>query len=44
MEIKRNGSQPSSKGSSEYFSGAVRIDPLFDAPAPARVFASQESP
>ena len=35
MEIKRNGSQPSAKGSAEYFTGAVRIDPLFEAPAPA---------
>jgi quercetin dioxygenase-like cupin family protein len=40
MEIKRNGSQPSSKGASEYFTGTVRIDPLFDAPAPARVFGA----
>ena len=30
MEIKRNGSQPSSKGSAEYFAGSVRIDPLFE--------------
>ena len=37
MEIKRSGSQPSSKGSAEYFTGAVRIDPLFQAPDPARV-------
>jgi quercetin dioxygenase-like cupin family protein len=37
MEIKRNGSQPSSKGPAEYFTGAVRIDPLFQAPDPARV-------
>ncbi len=37
MEIKRAGSQPSSKGSSDYFTGTVRIDPLFQAPAPARV-------
>ncbi|MBN1136448.1 MAG: cupin domain-containing protein [Anaerolineae bacterium] len=40
MEIKRNGSQPSSTGPAEYFTGAVRIDPLFDAPAPARVFGT----
>ncbi len=33
MDIKRNGSQPSSKGPSEYFIGSVRIAPLFDAPA-----------
>ena len=37
MEIKKSGSQPSTKGSPEYFSGTVRIDPLFQAPAPARV-------
>jgi quercetin dioxygenase-like cupin family protein len=37
MDIKRIGSQPSSKGSSEWFTGAVRIDPLFLAPDPARV-------
>ena len=37
MEIKRNGSQPSSKGAAEYFTGAVRIDPLNRAPEPARV-------
>jgi quercetin dioxygenase-like cupin family protein len=37
MEIKRAGSQPSGKGAVEYFTGAVRIDPLFEAPGPARV-------
>lgn len=36
MDIKRNGSQPSGKGPSEYFTGTVRIDPLFQAPDPAR--------
>jgi quercetin dioxygenase-like cupin family protein len=36
MDIKRNGSQPSSKGPAEYFTGTVRIDPLFQAIAPAR--------
>jgi quercetin dioxygenase-like cupin family protein len=36
MEIKRSGSQPSGKGPAEYFTGTVRIDPLFQAPAPAR--------
>lgn len=36
MDIKRSGSQPSGKGSAEYFTGAVRIDPLFQANAPAR--------
>ncbi len=37
MQIKRSGSQPSGKGSPHYFTGAVWIDPLFEAPAPARV-------
>lgn len=37
MEIKRSGSQPSSRGSSDWFTGTVRVDPLFNAPAPARV-------
>ena len=37
MEIKRGGSQPSRKGPSEYFTGTVRVDPLFQAPDPARV-------
>jgi quercetin dioxygenase-like cupin family protein len=37
MDIKRIGSQASDKGSSEWFTGTVRIDPLFQAPAPAHV-------
>lgn len=37
MDIKRNGSQPSGKGPAEWFTGAVRIDPLNQATAPARV-------
>jgi quercetin dioxygenase-like cupin family protein len=37
MEIKRNGSQPSGRGPAEWFTGSVRIDPLFQAPDPARV-------
>jgi quercetin dioxygenase-like cupin family protein len=36
MEIKRSGSQPSGKGPADWFTGAVRIDPLFLATAPAR--------
>ena len=36
MEIKRIGSQPSVKGSADWFTGTVRIDPLFQAGAPAR--------
>ena len=37
MEIIRNGSQPSTKGPEEYFSGTVRIDPLINPPEPSRV-------
>ena len=37
MQITRGGSQPSRKGPTEYFTGTVRIDPLFQAPEPARV-------
>ncbi len=37
MEVKRSGSQPSGKGPEDYFTGAVRIDPLLNPPAPARV-------
>ena len=40
MEMKRSGSQASGKGPSEYFTGTVRIDPLFSPPAPARVVAA----
>ncbi|MES1219977.1 MAG: cupin domain-containing protein [Bacteroidota bacterium] len=36
MEIKRVGSQPSGKGPVDWFSGTVRIDPLFQPTAPAR--------
>ena len=37
MEIIRNGSQPSTKGPKEYFTGTVRIDPLISPPEPSRV-------
>ena len=37
MEIKRSGSQSSTKGPPDWFTGTVRIDPLFEAPEPARV-------
>jgi quercetin dioxygenase-like cupin family protein len=40
MEIKRSGAQPSAKGKVEYFTGTVRIDPLFQAPDPARVMGA----
>lgn len=37
MDIKRNGSRPSEKANPAYFTGTVRLDPLFSAPEPARV-------
>ena len=41
MTITRGGSQPSRKGPAEYLAGSVRLDPLFTAPAPARVAGAQ---
>src|SRR5436305_11930273 len=40
MEIKKAGSQPSAKGPSDWFTGTIRIDPLFQAPDPALVQAA----
>jgi len=40
VEIQRTGSQPSNKGPAEWFTGSVRIDPLFDAKPPARAAAA----
>ena len=37
MEIRRSGAQASNKGPAEWFSGSVRVDPLFSPPEPARV-------
>ena len=37
MTITRAGSQPSKPGPADWFSGTVRVDPLFQAPSPARV-------
>jgi len=37
MDIKRVGTQASTKGSADWFTGTVRVDPLFQAPDPARV-------
>jgi quercetin dioxygenase-like cupin family protein len=37
VDIKRAGSQPSGEGPADWFTGRVRIDPLFQAPEPARV-------
>jgi hypothetical protein len=43
MDVKRNGSQPSVKGSTKNFTGNVRIDPLFQAPG-AGQFAGASVP
>jgi quercetin dioxygenase-like cupin family protein len=40
MDIKRAGSQPSAKGPAEYFTGTVRVDPLFQPSAPARAIGN----
>ena len=37
MQLKRAGSQPSSEGPAEFFTGTVRVDPLNTALAPSRV-------
>jgi quercetin dioxygenase-like cupin family protein len=41
MDIKRNGSRPSSKGPEAWFTGTVRVDPMFQAGDPARVSGGQ---
>ena len=40
MDIKRSGSQPSGKAPAEYFTGTVRIDPLFQPNFPARALGA----
>jgi quercetin dioxygenase-like cupin family protein len=40
MDIRRVGVKPSGKGAAEYFTGTVRVDPLFEAHDPARVVAA----
>lgn len=37
ITVTRSGSQPSNKGSAQFFTGSVRVDPLFPANAPSRV-------
>jgi quercetin dioxygenase-like cupin family protein len=44
MEIKRSGSQPSGKGPAEWFTGTVRIDPLFEAPPPSQNSGAANEP
>jgi len=41
MDIARAGSRPSNMGPADWFTGSVRIDPLFTAPAPARAAAAK---
>jgi quercetin dioxygenase-like cupin family protein len=41
MDIKRNGTRPSGKAPAEHFTGSVRVDPLFEAPDPARLRGAQ---
>jgi quercetin dioxygenase-like cupin family protein len=43
MEIKRSGSQPPRTGEANYFTGKVRIDPIIEAPEPARVRSASVS-
>ena len=43
MEIKRSGSEASRRGPADWFTGSVRIDPLFQAPEPARVTGAHVS-
>ncbi|WP_409190827.1 cupin domain-containing protein [Bradyrhizobium sp. RDM4] len=40
LEIHRSGSKPSAKGPEDWFTGTVRLDPLVQAPDPARVSAA----
>jgi quercetin dioxygenase-like cupin family protein len=40
MDIKRGCSQPSGKGPAEWFTGAVRVDPHYNPPAPARALSA----
>lgn len=40
MDIKRAGSRPSGKGPADWFTGSVRMDPLFPAVPPARAAAN----
>ena len=41
MDIIRNGTRPSGKGPADWFTGTVRVDPLFSAPEPARGAGAQ---
>src|SRR5947209_17808525 len=41
MIITRSGSQPSSTESAQYFTGSVRIDPLFQGKDPSRAYGAR---
>ena len=41
IEIKRNGSQAATKGPADWFTGTVRIDPLFQPKDPARAVGAR---
>jgi quercetin dioxygenase-like cupin family protein len=41
IDIRRNGSRPSQKGNPDWFTGSVRVDPLFQTPEPGRAGAGQ---
>ncbi len=43
MEIQRSGSVASGKGPADWFTGTVRIDPLFSAPDPARLTGGHDT-
>lgn len=43
MDIKRNGARASNKAPADYFAGSVKIEPLVEAPDPARVRAASVS-
>jgi quercetin dioxygenase-like cupin family protein len=40
MEIKRSGTQPSSKAPADHFTGTVRLDPIIQTEEPAHIFAA----
>jgi quercetin dioxygenase-like cupin family protein len=40
MKIQHTGTEPSATGPADYFTGSVRVDPLIQAPAPARIFGA----
>jgi quercetin dioxygenase-like cupin family protein len=43
ITISRSGSQPSTQGNAQYFTGSVRVDPLFSAAEPSRVSGARVS-